>query len=68
MHQTNLEYYHEETLLTRLLKQLVTAVNGKIDRLLSAPVAERRRSGEPECGGYNEALIVQHWASYSPRD
>ena len=20
-----------------------------------------------ECGGYNEAFIVQHWASYGPR-
>ena len=68
MHQTNLEYYHEDTLLIRLLKQLVTAVNSKIDRLLSAPVAERRRPDEPECGGYNEAFIIQHWASYSPRN
>jgi hypothetical protein len=22
---------------------------------------------QPVCGGYNEAFIVQHWASYQPR-
>jgi len=21
----------------------------------------------PECGGYNEAFIMQHWARYNPR-
>jgi hypothetical protein len=21
----------------------------------------------PECGGFNEAFVIQHWASYSPR-
>ena len=68
MHQTSLEYYHEETLLTRLLKQLVTAVNGKTGKLPSTPVAKRRRPDKPECGGYNEAFIIQHWASYSPRN
>ena len=68
MHQTNLEYYHEDTLLTRLLKQLVAAVYGKIDKLLLTSVAERRRPDEPECGGYNEAFIIHHWASYSPRN
>ena len=67
MRHASLEYYHEETLLARLLKQLVTAVKGKTDKLLLTPVAERRRSGKPDCGGYNEAFIIQHWASYSPR-
>lgn len=68
MHQTNLEYYHEETFLTRLLKQLVTAVNGNSEKTTLTPAGERRRPDEPECGGYNEAFIIQHWASYSPRN
>ena len=68
MRQTSLEYYHEATLLTRLLKQLVTAVNGKTDKLLLTPVAERQRSDKPDCAGYNEAFIIQHWARYSPRN
>jgi hypothetical protein len=68
MHNTSLEYYHEGTFLTRLLKQLVTTVSDRIDRLLSTPIAKRQSSDELECGGFNEAFIIQHWASYSPRD
>ena len=68
MRQTSLEYYHETTLLTRLLNHLVTAVNGKKDKLQLTPVAEPRRSDRPECGGYNEAFIIHHWASFTPRN
>jgi len=68
MRHTSLGYYHEETLLTRLLKQLVTVVNGKKVKLPLAPDAERRRPDRPECGGYNEAFIIHHWASFTPRN
>lgn len=68
MHEPRLKYYHEESLLTRLIKQLVTTVNGRIDKLLPTPVAKRQRADELECGGYNEAFIIQHWASLSPRN
>ena len=27
-----------------------------------------RSDNQPVSGGYNEAFIMQHWASYSPRD
>jgi hypothetical protein len=68
MHNTSLGYYHEGTFLTRLLKQLVATVNNRIDKLLSTPIGERQSSDEPEYGGYNEAFIIQQWASYSPRN
>lgn len=68
MHQTGLEYYHEESLLTRLLKKLVIFFNSKTGKLPLTPVAEQRRSDKPECGGYNEAFIIHHWASYTPRN
>jgi len=67
MHNTSLEYYHEGTHLTRLIKQLVASVNNRINKLLSTPIGERQRSDELEYGGYNEAFIIQQWSSYSPR-
>jgi len=34
-----------------------------------APTAPRRRDqDELTAGGYNEAFVMQHWASYGPRN
>ena len=68
MHSTSLKYYHEEPFLTRLFKQIAKSVNNRIDKVFSVPLSARQCPGETECGGYNEAFIVQQWASYSPRN
>ena len=26
-----------------------------------------RMDGQPDCGAYNEAFVMQHWASFGPR-
>jgi len=34
------------------------------------PAARRRdcpRPERPDCGGYNEAFVIQYWAGYNPR-
>ena len=68
MQITSLEYYHEEAFLTRLSKQIAKSVSNRMDKVFSIPLGARQSPDEPECGGYNEAFIVQHWASYSPRN
>ena len=68
MHSTSLKYYHEESFLTRLFKQVTKSASNRIDKVFSVPLGVRQNPGETECGGYNEAFIAQHWASYSPRN